>query len=53
MAGAAAFISIFGIGKLTEGRPDPEIEEVMAIPALAAAAPRNPFVMRKKEEIYV
>jgi len=49
-AGAEAFISIFGTGRLREGRPDPEIEEVTAIPALAAAAPRNPFDRKKEEE---
>lgn len=49
-AGAEAFISIFGTGRLGEGSPDPEIEEVTAIPALAAAAPRNPFDMKKEDE---
>jgi hypothetical protein len=46
-AGAEALISIFGTGRLGEGSPDPEMEEVTAIPALAAAAPRNPFDMNK------
>jgi hypothetical protein len=49
LAGAEdAFISILGTGRLGEGRPDPEIEEVTAIPALTAAAPRNPFEKKKE-----
>ena len=50
-AGAEAFISIFGTGRLGEGRPDPEIEEVTAIPALAAAAPRNPYDEKERTKI--
>jgi len=48
LAGAAAFISILGTGKLGAGRPDPEMEEVTAIPALTAAAPRNPYEMKTR-----
>ena len=33
---------ILGTGRLGLGRPEPEIEELTAIPTDAAAAPRNP-----------
>jgi hypothetical protein len=33
---------ILGTGRLGLGRPEPEMEEVTAIPTEAAAAPRNP-----------
>lgn len=49
--GEAAFISILGTGRLGEGSPDPEMEEVTAIPALAAAAPRNPFDRKNMQRI--
>lgn len=47
---------ILGTGRLGLGRPEPEMEEVTAIPTEAAAAPRNPccfhvnYYKREKRE---
>ena len=38
-----------GTGRLGLGRPEPEMEEVTAIPTEAAAAPRNPYCFTWKE----
>ncbi len=41
--------STFGTGKLGTGTPDPEREEVTAIPRAPTPAPRNPLKLRKDD----